>query len=97
MKSFSEFLKEVDDPQQSALSAHQARTAGMRQAKSGTVGGTKAPFRKRPSTGLSNLLKKGLTKKKEPPKPDAKKPNITPLRPKTKPNPLTKGLGARPA
>ena len=38
MKSFSEFLKEVDDPQQSALSAHQARTAGMRQAKSGTIG-----------------------------------------------------------
>jgi len=94
MKSFSEFLKEVDDPQQSALSAHQARTAGMRQAKSGTVGGTKAPFRKRPSTGLSSLLKR---RKKEPTKPDAKKPNITPLRPKTKPNPITKGLGARPA
>ena len=94
MKSFSEFLKEVDDPQQSALSAHQARTAGMRQAKSGTVGGKKAPFKKRPSTGLASLLKR---RKKEPPKPDAKKPNITPLRPKTKPNPLTKGLGARPA
>ena len=94
MKSFSEFLKEVDAPQQSALSAHQARTAGMRKAKSGTVSGTKAPFRKRPSTGLSSLLKR---RKKEPPKPDAKKPNITPLRPKTKPNPLTKGLGARPA
>jgi len=94
MKSFSEFLKEVDDPQQSALAAHQARTAGMRQAKSGTVGGTKAPFRKRPSTGLSSLLKR---RKKEPTKPDAKKPNITPLRPKTKPNPITKGLGARPA
>ncbi len=94
MKSFSEFLKEVDDPQQSALAAHQARTAGMRQAKSGTVGGKKAPFKKRPSTGLSSLLKR---RKKEPPKPDAKKPNITPLRPKTKPNPITKGLGARPA
>ena len=94
MKSFSEFLKEVDDPQHSALAAHQARTAGMRQAKSGTVGGTKAPFRKRPSTGLSSLLKR---RKKEPTKPDAKKPNITPLRPKTKPNPITKGLGARPA
>ena len=96
MKSFSEFLKEVDDPQQSALSAHQARTAGMRQAKSGTIGdgGSKTPFRKRPSTGLSSLLKR---RKKEPPKPAAKKPNITPLRPKTKPNPITKGLGARPA
>ena len=94
MKSFSEFLKEVDDPQQSALSARQARTAGMRQAKSGTVGGSQTPFRKRPSTGLSSLLKR---RKKEPTKPDAKKPNITPLRPKTKPNPITKGLGARPA
>ena len=94
MKSFSEFLKEVDDPQQSALSAHQARTAGMRQAKSGTVGGSQTPFRKRPSTGLSRLLKR---RKKEPTKPDAKNPNITPLRPKTKPNPITKGLGARPA
>ena len=95
MKSFSEFLKEVDDPQQSALSAHQARTAGMRQAKSGTVGVvSKTPFRKRPSTGLSSLLK---SRKKEPTKPDDKKPNITPLRPKTKPNPITKGLGARPA
>ena len=94
MKSFSEFLKEVDDPQQSALSAHQARTAGMRQAKSGTVGGSQTPFRKRPSTGLSSLLKR---RKKEPTKPAAKKPNITPLRPKTKPNPITKGLGARPA
>ena len=94
MKSFSEFLKEVDDPQQSALSAHQARTAGMRQAKSGTVGGCQTPFRKRPSTGLSSLLKR---RKKEPTKPDAKKPNITPLRPKTTPNPITKGLGARPA
>ena len=95
MKSFSEFLKEVDDPQQSALSAHQARTAGMRQAKSGTIGVvSKTPFRKRPSTGLSSLLKR---RKKEPTKPAAKKPNITPLRPKTKPNPITKGLGARPA
>ena len=94
MKSFSEFLKEVDDPQQSALSAHQARTAGMRQAKSGTVGGSQTPFRKRPSTGLSSLLKR---RKKEPTKPAAKKPNLTPLRPKTKPNPITKGLGARPA
>ena len=95
MKSFSEFLKEVDDPQQSALSAHQARTAGMRQANSGTIGVvSKTPFRKRPSTGLSSLLKR---RKKEPTKPDAKKPNITPLRPKTKPNPITKGLGARPA
>ena len=95
MKSFSEFLKEVDDPQQSALSAHQARTAGMRQAKSGTVGVvSKTPFRKRPSTGLSSLLKR---RKKEPTKPDAKKPNITPLRPKTKPNPIVKGLGATPA
>ena len=92
MKSFSEFLKEVDDPQQSALSADQASTAGMRQAKSGTVGGSQTPFRKRPSTGLSSLLKR---RKKEPTKPDAKKPNITPLRPKTKPNPITKGLGAR--
>ena len=46
MKSFSEFLKEVDDPQQSALSAHQARTAGMRQAKSGTVGGSQTPLGK---------------------------------------------------
>ena len=94
MKSFSEFLKKVDDPQQSALSAHQARTAGMRQAKSGTVGGSQTPFRKRPSTGLSSLLKR---RKKEPTKPDAKKPNITPLRPKTKPNPIVKGLGATPA
>ena len=94
MKSFSEFLKEVDDPQQSALSAHQARTAGMRQAKSGTVGGSQTPFRKRPSTGLSSLLKR---RKKEPTKPDAKKPNITPLRPKTKPDPIVKGLGATPA
>ena len=94
MNSFSEFLKEVDDPQQSALSAHQARTAGMRQAKSGTVGGSQTPFRKRPSTGLSSLLKR---RKKEPTKPDAKKPNITPLRPKTKPNPIVKGLGATPA
>jgi len=93
MKSFSEFLKEVDDPQQSALSAHQARTAGMRQATSGTVGGSKTPFRKRPSTGLSSLLKR---RKKEPTKPDAKKP-ITPLRPKTKPNAIIKGLGATPA
>ena len=76
------------------MSAHQARTAGMRQAKSGTVGGSQTPFRKRPSTGLSSLLKR---RKKEPTKPDAKKPNITPLRPKTKPNPIVKGLGATPA
>ena len=91
MKTFSQF---EEDSQQTAVSSHKARTAGMRKAKSGTVSGTKAPFRKRPSTGLSSLLKR---RKKEPTKPDAKKPNITPLRPKTKPNPIVKGLGATPA
>ena len=87
MKSFSEFLKEVDDPQQSALSAHQARTAGMRQAKSGTVGVvSKTPFRKRPSIGLSKLLL-GKERKKPPTQPAVKK----------KSNPIVKGLGATPA
>ena len=93
MKTFSQF---AEDSQQTAVSAHKARTAGMRQATSGTVSGYKAPFKKRPSIGLSKLLL-GKERKKPPTQSDAKKPNITPLRPKTKPNPITKGLGARPA
>ena len=71
MKSFSQFS---EDAQASAVAAHQSRTAGMRQATSGTVGGRKAPFRKRPSTGISKAL---FGQKKKPVKPVTKKP--TPL------------------
>ena len=71
MKSFSQFS---EDAQASSVAAHQARTAGMRQATSGTVGGRKASFRKRPSTGISKAL---FGQKKKPVKPVPKKP--TPL------------------
>ena len=96
MKSFFQFIDEAEDrtAQQTALSAHQARTAGMRKATSGTAEKAKRkPFKKIPSTGISDAIKNLAKKKLEKP---ASKPTQT-IEPKIKPNPTTKGLGARPA
>tara|TARA_Y100001963_G_scaffold25796_1_gene35017 strand:- start:122 stop:427 length:306 start_codon:yes stop_codon:yes gene_type:complete len=101
MKSFSQFINEAEDrtAQQAAVSAHQARTAGMRRTTSGTVGGTRKPFKKRPATGIGKFIKdkvKSSLKKPTSSKTSTQKPTQT-IEPKTKPNPITKGLGARPA
>jgi len=52
MKKFSDFLLESE--QQGALASHLARTAADRSAKSGTVGGSVARFKKRRKTGLGS-------------------------------------------
>tara|TARA_R100001082_G_scaffold59861_1_gene33260 strand:- start:928 stop:1233 length:306 start_codon:yes stop_codon:yes gene_type:complete len=101
MKSFSQFINEAEDrtAQQAAVSAHQARTGGMRRTTSGTVGGRGKQFKKRPATGVGKFIRdkvKSSLKKPTSSKKSTQKPTQT-IEPKTKPNPITKGLGARPA
>ena len=58
MKTFSEFIAESEQ-QSGALAAHLARTAAGRESQSGTVGGDKKKFKKRPSLGLRRPKFKG--------------------------------------
>ena len=58
MKTFSEFIVESEQ-QSGALAAHLARTAAGRESQSGTVGGDKKKFKKRPSLGLRRPKFKG--------------------------------------
>ena len=63
MKSFLQFN---EDAQAAALAAHQSRTAGMRQAKSGTVGGKYHKPSQRPKTGIGKFLKDKIKQMRKP-------------------------------
>jgi len=63
MKNFSQFN---EDAQAAALAAHQSRTAGMRQAKSGTVGGKYHKPSQRPKTGIGKFLKDKIKQMRKP-------------------------------
>ena len=63
MKNFSQFN---EDAQAAALAAHQSRTAGRRQATSGTEGGKYHKPSKRPKTGLGGFLKDKIKQIKKP-------------------------------
>lgn len=63
MKNFSQFN---EDAQAAALAAHQSRTAGRRQATSGTEGGKYHKPSKRPKTGIGKFLKDKIKQMRKP-------------------------------